>query len=213
MSDSVRPHRWQPTKLPCPWDSPGKNTGVGCHFLLQCMKVKSESEVAQSCLTLSSPMDCSLPGSSIHGIFQARVLEWGAIAFSEEVLRDMWKHKSDQASLCLDHQPLPNASSLKPSPLHGLQGPRSFLQLLEPCRELPPAPSQISPWAPEANSLHILYPPCLCMQGCSFCLRNLLIHIHHVNSCSCTTSSRNSWISLFLILSLSHTQVRCLLCM
>ena len=66
-----------------PWDSPGKNTGVGCHFLLQCMKVKSESEVAQSCLTLSDPMDCSLSGSSAHGIFQARVLEWGAIAFSK----------------------------------------------------------------------------------------------------------------------------------
>ena len=82
MSDSVRPHRWQPTRLPHPWDSPGKNTGVGCHFLLQCMKVKSESEVAQSCLTLSDPMDCSLPGSSIHRIFQARVLEWGATAFS-----------------------------------------------------------------------------------------------------------------------------------
>ena len=63
-------------------DSPGKNIGVGCHFLLQCMKVKSQSEVAQSCLTLSDPMDCSLPGSSVHGIFQARVLEWSAIAFS-----------------------------------------------------------------------------------------------------------------------------------
>ena len=75
MSDSVRPHRQQPTRLPCPWDSPGKNTGVGCHFL-QCMKVKSESEAAQSCPTLSDPMDCSLPGSSAHGIFQARVLEW-----------------------------------------------------------------------------------------------------------------------------------------
>ena len=80
MSDSVRPHRRQPTRLPHPWDSPGKNTGVGCHFLLQCMKVKSESEVSQLCLTLSDPMDCSLLGSSIHGIFQARVLEWGAIA-------------------------------------------------------------------------------------------------------------------------------------
>ena len=80
MSDSVQPHRQQPTRLPCPWDSPGKNTRVGCHFLLQCMKVKSESEVAQSYLTLSDPMDCSLPGSSIHGIFQARVLEWGAIS-------------------------------------------------------------------------------------------------------------------------------------
>ena len=82
MSDSVRPHRRQSTRLPRPWDSPGKNTGVGRHFLLQCMKVEKESEVAQSCLTLSDPMDCSLPGSSVHGIFQARVLEWGAIAFS-----------------------------------------------------------------------------------------------------------------------------------
>ena len=82
VSDYVRPHRRQPTRLPWPWDSPGKNTGAGCHFLLQCMKVKSESEVAQSCLTLHDPMDCCLPGSSIHGIFQARVLEWGAIAFS-----------------------------------------------------------------------------------------------------------------------------------
>ena len=69
----MQPHRWQPTRLPHPWDSPGKNTGVGCHFLLQCMKVKSESEVAQSCLTLLDPMDCSLPGSSVHGSFQARV--------------------------------------------------------------------------------------------------------------------------------------------
>ena len=83
MSDSVRPCRWQPTRLPRPWDSPGKNTGVGCHFLLQCMKGKSEREVAQSCPTLSDPMDCSLTGSSVHGIFQARVLEWGAIAFSD----------------------------------------------------------------------------------------------------------------------------------
>ena len=79
----MRPHRRQPTRLPCPWDSPGKNTGVGCHFLLQCMEVKSESEVAQSCPTLRDPMDCSLPGSSVHGIFQARVLEWGAITFSK----------------------------------------------------------------------------------------------------------------------------------
>ena len=81
MSDSVRPQRRQPTRLPRPWGSPGKNTGEGCHFLLQCMKVKSESEVIQSCPTLSDPMDCSLPGSSVHGIFQAGVLEWGAIAY------------------------------------------------------------------------------------------------------------------------------------
>ena len=89
VSDSLQPHRRQPTRLRHPWDSPGKNSGVGCHFLLQCMKVKSESEVALSCLTLRSclilrdPMDCHLPGSSAHGIFQARVLEWVAIAFSE----------------------------------------------------------------------------------------------------------------------------------
>ena len=87
------PQRQQPTRLPRPWDSPGKNTGVACHFLLQCMKVKSESEVAQvvylkvtqSCPTPSNPMDLSLPGSSVHGIFQAGVLEWGAIAFSDSV--------------------------------------------------------------------------------------------------------------------------------
>jgi len=78
----VQPHRWQPTRLPCPWDSPGKNTGVGCHFLVQCLKVQSESEVAQWCPTLSNPMDYSPSSSSIHGIFQARVLERGAIAFS-----------------------------------------------------------------------------------------------------------------------------------
>ena len=79
---TLRPHGWQPARLLRPWDSPGKNTGVGCQCFLQCMKVKSESEVAQSCPTLHAPMDCSLPGSSVHGMFQARVLEWGAIAFS-----------------------------------------------------------------------------------------------------------------------------------
>ena len=80
---TLQPHRRQPPRLPHPWDSPSKNTGVGCHCLLQCMKVNSESEVSQLCPTLSDPIDCSLPGSCIHGIFQARVLEWGAIAFSE----------------------------------------------------------------------------------------------------------------------------------
>ena len=117
MSDSVWPHRRQPTRLPHPWDSPGKNTGVGCHFLLQCRKVKSESEVGQSCPTLSNPMDCSLPGSSVHGIFQARVLEWVAIPFSTRILGSSqnlllfqahWlligvvKLKQDSASLTLD---------------------------------------------------------------------------------------------------------------
>jgi len=122
MSDSVRPHRRQPTSLCCPWDSPGKNTGVGCHFL-RCMKVKSESEVAQSCLTLSDPMDCSLPGSSAHGIFQARVLEWGAIAFSKGSPRrahfwvpypTFWIQCSDIIeSLCCTEQPdgLPSMGS------------------------------------------------------------------------------------------------------
>ena len=89
---TLRPHRRQPIRLPRPWDSPGKNTGVGCHFLLQCMTVKSESEVAQSCPTLSDPMDCSRPGSSIHGIFQARVLEWVPITF-------LWRLKSPRIFL------------------------------------------------------------------------------------------------------------------
>ena len=100
MSDSVRPHRWQPTRPRRSWDSLGKNTGVGCHFLLQCMKVKSESEVAQSCPTLSDPVDCSLPGSSVHGIFQARVLEWGAMAFSLYMLKRGYLCVS---VVCCDH--------------------------------------------------------------------------------------------------------------
>ena len=89
---TLQPHRGQPTRLLHPWDSPGKNTGVGCHFLLQCKKVKSEREVAQSCPTLGDPMDCSLPGSSIHGIFQARVLEWVAIAFSKCTIHGKYYH-------------------------------------------------------------------------------------------------------------------------
>ena len=99
MSDSAQPHRRQPTRLPRPWDSPGKNTGVGCHFLLQCVKVKSESEVVQSCPTLSNPMDCSPPGSSIHGIFQARVLEWGAIGESKCFNQSIIKEISPEYSL------------------------------------------------------------------------------------------------------------------
>ena len=99
MSDSVRPHGWQPTRLPRPWDSPGKNAGVGCHFLLQCMKVKSESEVTQSCPTLHDPMNCSLLGSSVHGIFQARLLKWGAIAFSNracypKLIKEKWEERA-----------------------------------------------------------------------------------------------------------------------
>ena len=98
MSDSVRPHGLHPTRLLHPWDSPGKNTGVGCHFLPQCRKVKSESEVAQSCPTLSDPMDYRPPGSSIHGILQARVLEWGAIAFSKGRSEDLVKQTALLAS-------------------------------------------------------------------------------------------------------------------
>ena len=101
VSDSVRPHRWQPTRLPCPWDSPGKKTGVGCHFLLQCMKVKSESEVAQLCPTLHDPMDCSPPGSSVHENFQATVLEWVAIAFSTLIFWEM------QIKITVKYHPTP----------------------------------------------------------------------------------------------------------
>ena len=86
VSDSVQPHKQQPTRLPRPWYFPGKNTGVGCHFLLQCMTVKSESEVAQSSQTLCNPVDCSPPASSIHGIIQARLLDLVVIAYSGGIL-------------------------------------------------------------------------------------------------------------------------------
>ena len=106
-----------------PWDSLGKNTGVGCHLLLQCMKVKSESEVAQLCPTLSDPMDCSPPGSFVHGIFQARVLEWGASAFSVSRHSDHLKCKS---ALIIPPQNIPVLLQLSQNnwqSLHyGLQG-------------------------------------------------------------------------------------------
>ena len=105
MSDPVRPHRQQPTRRPRPWDSPGKNSGVCCRFLLQCMKVKRESEVTQSCPTLRDPMDFSLPGSSVRGIFQARVLEWVAIAFSLKVTT---------LSLSFVSAPAPSCKALPP---------------------------------------------------------------------------------------------------
>ena len=114
MSNSVQPHRQQPTRLPHPWDSPGKNTGMGCHFLLQCMKVKSESEVTQSCSILSDPMDYSPSGSSVHGIFQAGVLEWGAIAFSVGHNDRCSKSSCQQHLLPMKvlgkHMPLPGGS-------------------------------------------------------------------------------------------------------
>ena len=133
MFDSVRPHRRQPTRLPHPWDSPGKNTGVGCHFLLQCMKVKRESEVAQSRPTLSDPMDCSLPSSSVHGIFQARVLEWGAIAFSA------WQQ-----------QQLPKAS--KHNSTQHTWPPERELQLIEPSVQRPPLSDSKAPRKQEEGS-------------------------------------------------------------
>ena len=95
----MRPRRWQPTRLPHLWDSPSKNTGVGCHFLVQCMKGKSESEVAH-CVRLfaTDPMDCSPLGSSVHGIFQARVPEWGAIAFSVSASRHLYFHSETNST-------------------------------------------------------------------------------------------------------------------
>ena len=127
VSDSVRPHRRQPTRLPCPWDSPGKSTAVGCHFLLQCMKVKSESEVTQSCPTLIDLTDYSPPGSSVHGIFQARVLEWGAIAFSMKRLvksiTERYNHTDSRISI-------PAHTFLTPDP-HALFLLLSILSLYE----------------------------------------------------------------------------------
>ena len=102
----MQPHRRKPTRLPRPWDSPGKSTGVGCHFLLQCMKVKSESEVTQSCPTAHNPMDCSLPGSSVHGIFQARVLEWGAITFSVSLSLGLPDSSVGKESTCNTGDPI-----------------------------------------------------------------------------------------------------------
>ena len=135
----MQPHRWQPTRLPSSWDSPGKNTGVGCHFFLQCMNVKSESEFAQSCPTLSNPKDCSLPGSSIHGIFQARVLELGAIAFSNILSRLVITFLPRSKHLLISWLQSPSAvileppkiksDSVSPSISHQVMGPDAMLVL------------------------------------------------------------------------------------
>ena len=116
MSDSVWPHRWQPTRLPHPWDSPGKNTGVGCHSLLQCMKVKSEREVAQLCPTFSDPMDWSLPGSSVHEIFQAKEY-WSGPTHDEKV--EFLEFKSFFQGHMTGQQWSPDHSDLSPKPLSG----------------------------------------------------------------------------------------------
>ena len=132
MSNSVRPQRWQPTRLPCPWDSPGKNTGVGCQVLLQCMTVKSQSEVAQSCLTPSDSMDCSIPGSSVHGIFQARVLEWGAIAFSVKK-RKGWRKKSHwKERELVQIRSREMVTTIDSSQIRSLGLPLSYLEYLAP---------------------------------------------------------------------------------
>ena len=123
MSDSVRPHRRQPTRLPRSWDSPGKNTAVGCHFLLQCMKVNSESEVAQSCPTLHNPMDCSPPGSAVHGIFQARVLGVGGGAIAFSAFESSGPHK--RGCVCVHAKSLP--SCLTPCDPMDCSPPGSFV--------------------------------------------------------------------------------------
>ena len=104
MSNPQRPHGLQPSRLLRPWDFPGRSTGVGCHFLLQWMKVKSQSEVAQSCPTLSDPMDCSLPGSSVHGIFQARVLEWKGYNFGKDLLLKLSHHMEQDSVHLWNHK-------------------------------------------------------------------------------------------------------------
>ena len=135
----MRPHRRQPTRLPRPWDSPGKNTGVGCHFLLQCRKVKSEIEVAQSCPTFSDPMDCSPPSSSIHGIFQARVLKWGATAFSQIKYTYTQIHIG-HFKLLIDKGEIPKAARQKDEPeeVKRKQITRSFIPYINNLTFFPP---------------------------------------------------------------------------
>ena len=154
----MRPHRWKPTRLPCPWDSPGKNTGVGCHFLLQCMKVKSESEVAQSCPTLTDSMDCSLPGSSVHGIFQARILEWGATAFSEctfqfssvQSLSHVQFFATPRIAACQASPSITiSRSSLRLTSIESVM-PSSHLILCHSLLLLPPIPSSIRVFSNES---------------------------------------------------------------
>ena len=140
MSDPVQPHRRQPTRLPCPWDSPGKNSEVGCHFLLQCIKLKSESEVAQSCPTPSNPMDCSPPGSSVHGISQGRILEWVAIFFS----RGSSQFRIEPVSPALQVDSLPLSHLGIPHMVHAAAAAKSLQScptLCDPVDSSPPGSS------------------------------------------------------------------------
>ena len=166
----MRPHRLQPTRLPRPWDSPGKNTGVGCHFLLQCMKMKSESEVAQSCLTLSNPMDCSLPGSSFHGIFQARVLEWGAIAFSEQYIKEALSPGTPVIFYSFIHSPINYQHNWGQSP--------PLFAVNCPCSRILPFTQAI--WTTEWSSRPVLFfLAALCTIFYPFCTSSSLL----LNSC------------------------------
>ena len=112
MSNCVRPHRWQPTRLHCPWESPGKNTGVDCHFLLQCMKEKSESEVTQSCLTLCDPMDCNLPGSSVHGFSRQEYWSGVPLPSPSSVTSGVQLFVTPWAVACQAYLPITNSQSL-----------------------------------------------------------------------------------------------------
>ena len=158
MSDSVRPHRWQPTRLCRPWDSPGKNTGVGCHFLLQCMKVKSDSEVAQSCPTLCDPMDCSPPGSSVHRIYNLINLE-GVLGKSlKESLT--WKREMlNQWAKCdLSHSLVKNTQGITHLPSACAYLQKNFL--LPPCcphfKKKATSPIRLStPWTPSLPQVEV----------------------------------------------------------
>ena len=134
MLDSVWPQRQQPARLPHPGDSPGKNTGVGCHFLLQCMKVKSESEGGQLCLPLHDPMDCSLPSSSVHRIFQARVLQWVAIAFSASKEQLSFHFMAAVTTCSYFRAPKMKfaiVSTVSPSICHEVMGPDAMILVFE----------------------------------------------------------------------------------
>ena len=163
----MRPHRRQLTRLPHHWDPPGKNTGVGCHFLLQCMKVKSEREVAHSCLTLSNPMDCSLTGSSIHRILQARILEWSAIAFSVKISL-VFPILSFPLFLCIVHLRRPSYISLLFS---GILHSVGYIFPFLPCRYI----NLKYPFQKESNCKPIKYPlQEWCNQSPPCLLRNTL---------------------------------------
>ena len=180
LSHSVRPHRRQPTRLPCPCDFPGKNNGAGCHFLLQCMKVKGESEVTQLCPTLCDPMGCSPPGSSAHGIFQARVLEWVLYllllllllsSFSRVPLCATPQTAAHQAPPSLGFSRQEHWSGLPfPSPFPSVDGTVAKLLVLSPELPLPAIENQNFPLSnTSVRGVTVRCPHCFCLQHC-WCL-------------------------------------------